>query len=186
ASTLVLPPLRQALDIPVVGTVPAIKPAAERTRSGLVSVLATPGTVSRDYTFDLIRRFAPDVAITLVGSKRLASLAEDKLAGRALDMQALTAEAGACFVSRDDRRTDVVVLACTHFPLLAGELAAAAPWPVEWLDPAPAIARRLRDVIAVGTSDGSEQLASAPLDKVTATSGKDLSRFLPLMQAQPA
>ena len=178
ASTLVLPPLRQALDIPVVGTVPAIKPAAERTRSGLVSVLATPGTVSRDYTFDLIRRFAPDIAITLVGSKRLAALAEDKLSGRPLDMQALATEAAACFVSRDGRRTDVVVLACTHFPLLADELAAAAPWPVEWLDPSPAIARRLRDVIADRPPDLPDPATPPVPDKLVATSGADLSRVL--------
>ena len=48
ASTLVLPPLRQRFSLPFVGTVPAIKPAAEQTKPGVVAVLATPGTMRRD------------------------------------------------------------------------------------------------------------------------------------------
>lgn len=175
ASTLVLPPLRARLDIPIVGTVPAIKPAAERTRSGLVSVLATPGTVTRDYTFDLIRRFAPETAITLVGSRRLAALAEDRIAGRPLDRAALADEIAPCFVTRDGRRTDVVVLACTHFPLLAAEMAAIAPWQVDWLDPAPAIARRLREVIAPDAGAAGDPGDRAPSDRFVATSGADLA-----------
>ena len=78
ASTLVLGDLRSAYpDMSFVGTVPAIKPAAERTRSGLVSVLATPGTVKRQYTRDLITQWASRCEVTLVGSVRLAALAED-------------------------------------------------------------------------------------------------------------
>ena len=61
ASTLVLPPLRARFDIPFVGTVPAIKPAAERTRSGVVGVLGTYGTIRRDYTRGLIESFAQDL-----------------------------------------------------------------------------------------------------------------------------
>ena len=76
ASTLVLPSLRARYSIPIVGTVPAIKPAAAMTRTGMISVLATPGTVSRDYTQDLIREFAGGVEVTLVGSRALAGLAE--------------------------------------------------------------------------------------------------------------
>ena len=148
ASTLVLAPLRAVLQIPVVGTVPAIKPAAEQSRSGMVSILATPATVTRDYTFDLIRRYAPRTAVTLVGAPRLAALAEDQIAGRVLDLARLTAEIRPCFQEGNDNRTDIVVLACTHFPLLRAALEQAAPWPVTWLDPAPAIARRLHDVLS--------------------------------------
>lgn len=183
ASTLVLPPLRAALACPVVGTVPAIKPAAERTRSGLVSVLATPGTVTRDYTFDLIRRFAPDVAITLVGARHLAGLAEEALLRGWLDRAALAAEIAPCFVEKDGRRTDVVVLACTHFPLLAPHMAQIAPWPVDWLDPAPAIARRLRDVLVASGAATGEGCAAAPV-RVLATSGADLTPVLELLSAE--
>lgn len=183
ASTLVLPPLRAALDIPIVGTVPAIKPAAERTRSGLVSVLATPGTVTRDYTFDLIHRFAPDVAVTLVGARRLAGLAEEALLRGRLDADLLAAELAPCFVEKGGRRTDVVVLACTHFPLLAERMAEIAPWPVDWLDPAPAIARRLRDVLLASGATTGEGLLAAPV-RMLATSGADLSAALALLSGQ--
>jgi glutamate racemase len=141
ASTLVLAPLRARFAVSFVGTVPAIKPAAERTRTGLVSVLATPATVERDYTRELIRKYAYHCRVTLVGARRLAGEAEAKLAGRPVDGTVLRAEIQPAFVEEGGRRTDTVVLACTHYPLLLNELRAAAPWPVAWLDPAEAIAR---------------------------------------------
>lgn len=143
ASTLALPHLRAAFPIPFVGTVPAIKPAAERTRSGLISVLATPGTVARDYTRDLIASFADHCAVTLVGSKKLARLAEDFMRGRDIDESAIREEIAPCFIEgRNDARTDEIVLACTHYPLLLEHFKRLAPWSVDWVDPAPAIARR--------------------------------------------
>jgi len=154
ASTLVLPALRARYSIPIVGTVPAIKPAAAMTRSGLISVLATPGTVSRDYTQELIRDFAGGVRVTLVGSKALAGLAERALRGKVISDEAIRAEIAPCFVEDGDRRTDVVVLACTHYPLLIDRLNALAPWPVSWIDPAPAIARRVVQVLGDVGSEG--------------------------------
>lgn len=143
ASTLVLEPLRAEFQgLPFVGTVPAIKPAAERTRSGLVSVLATPGTVKRQYTRDLIRDYATRVHVRLVGSANLAGLAETYMRKGFVDEAAVKAEIEPCFVEMDGRRTDIVVLACTHFPFLANRMRKVAPWPVDWIDPAEAIARR--------------------------------------------
>jgi glutamate racemase len=147
ASTLVLPSLRARYAVPVVGTVPAIKPAAAMTKSGMISVLATPGTVSRDYTFDLIRDFAAGARVNLVGSKVLAGLAEQVLRGEIVEDTAILTEIAPCFVAQDGVHTDVVVLACTHYPLLIDRLAALAPWPVAWIDPAPAIARRVVQVL---------------------------------------
>lgn len=147
ASTLVLPALRARFAIPFVGTVPAVKPAAERTRSGLISVLATPGTVVRDYTRDLIERYAAGCEVTLVGATRLAGVAEAALKGEPIDDAAIAAEIAPCFVARDGRRTDVVTLSCTHYPLLLPRLQRLAPWPVEWIDPAPAIARRTAQLL---------------------------------------
>lgn len=141
ASTLVLPELRRRFGIPFVGTVPAIKPAAERSRSGLVSVLATPGTVRRDYTKGLIADFARNCEVQLVGSRKLAAMAEAHIRGERIETETLQQETAACFVERDGRRTDIVVLACTHYPFLANPLRKIAPWPVDWLDPAEAIAR---------------------------------------------
>lgn len=143
ASTLVLPSLRARLTIPVVGTVPAIKPAAETSKSRLISVLATKGTVKRDYTTALIRDFAGDCDVTLVSTPHLASYAEDALHGKNISDDALRAEIAPAFIEKNGRHTDRVVLACTHYPLLLPALERLAPWPVEWIDPGPAIARRV-------------------------------------------
>ena len=144
ASTLVLGPVRARFpDLPFVGTVPAIKPAAAASRSRLVTVLATPGTVARDYTRGLIREFAGDCEVTLVGSHRLAGLAELALRGENVADADIAAETAPGYVERDGRRTDEIVLACTHFPLLAERIRAVAPWDAELVDPGPAIARRV-------------------------------------------
>lgn len=143
ASTLVLPDLRKNWpDTPFVGTVPAIKPAAEGSQSRMISVLATPGTVKRDYTQNLIAQFAAHCHVKLVGSSHLARLAEDYMhRGLACDEE-IAAEITPCFETRNDDRTDAIVLACTHYPLLIESFRRLAPWPVTWVDPAPAIARR--------------------------------------------
>lgn len=154
ASTLVLPRLRAIHALPIVGTVPAIKPAAERTRSGHVSVLATAGTIRREYTRDLIRRFAADCTVELVGSAQLAPLAEAHMRGEPVDDAAIRAEIAPAFVARDGRRTDVVVLACTHYPFLADAFERLAPWPVTWIDPAPAIARRAAALLGAAAHQG--------------------------------
>jgi len=143
ASTLVLDDLRCAYPaVPFVGTVPAIKPAAERTSSGLVSVLATPGTVKRAYTRDLIQSFATQCHVRLVGADRLAGVAEAHIRGEKIDEALVVEQIAPCFVEKDGERTDIVVLACTHYPFLANVFRRLAPWPVDWLDPAEAIARR--------------------------------------------
>ncbi len=148
ASTLVMPPLRAKFPrLPFVGTVPAIKPASASSQSKMISVLATPGTVARDYTRDLISTHAADCAVTLVGASTLAPLAEDFLRDVRIDESAVAKAIAPCFVTRDGRRTDAVVLACTHYPLLLDLFRRQAPWPVSWIDPAPAIARRVVSLI---------------------------------------
>ena len=150
ASTIGLAALRERhVGLPFVGTVPAIKPAAERTASGVVAVLATPGTVRRAYTRDLIAQFAGRCHVRLVGSARLAAMAEAHLRRDELDSDEVRREIAGCFVERDGARTDIVVLACTHYPFLANVFRRVAPWPVDWLDPAEAIARRVLDVLPV-------------------------------------
>jgi glutamate racemase len=148
ASTIALPALRARFAVPFVGTVPAVKPAAELSQTRVISVLGTPGTVKREYTAALIREFAADCAVTLVGAPRLAALAEAALRGEAVPDAAFAAEIAPCFVERDGRRTDVVTLSCTHYPLVRDRLEKLAPWPVQWIDPAPAIARRMASLIA--------------------------------------
>jgi len=168
ASTLVLPHLRARHAMPFVGTVPAIKPAATASRSRMISVLATPGTVARDYTRDLVRAWAGDCAVALVGSRRLAPLAEQAMAGEAIADDDIQAELAPCFnVSADGaRRTDAVVLACTHYPLLLERFQALAPWPVDWVDPAPAIARRTVDLLGKSGFDVAATQGAEPAQMV--------------------
>ncbi|MGN6549607.1 MAG: glutamate racemase [Pararhizobium sp.] len=148
ASTLAIGDLRTAYpDEVFVGTVPAIKPAAERTRSGLVSVLATPGTVKRQYTRDLISAYARRCHVRLVGSETLAPLAEQYMREGAVDEEAVRREIAPCFVERDGQSTDIVVLACTHYPFLVNRMRKTAPWPVDWIDTSEAIARRALSLV---------------------------------------
>ncbi|KJC62427.1 glutamate racemase [Bradyrhizobium sp. LTSPM299] len=150
ASTLVMAHLRDAYRLPFVGTVPAIKPACASSKTRHVSVLGTRGTVKREYTRKLISDFAQGCEVTLVGSGELASLAEAALSGQAVRDEDIAAELAPCFIGQgadDPARTDTVVLACTHYPLLLDRLTKLAPWPVDWIDPAPAIARRVSDLL---------------------------------------
>jgi glutamate racemase len=187
ASTLVLPALRARFAVPFVGTVPAVKPAVAASRSRHVAVLATPGTVRRDYTHALIRSFAGDCKVTLVGSTLLATLAEAVLRGDAVSDAAIVAEIAPCFPT-EGPPTDAVVLACTHYPLLSDRFARLAPWPVAWIDPAPAIARR---VVQLAGPPGS----AVPADAVAVfTDGSGMTeplrralvvRGLPRVQVMP-
>ena len=153
ASTIVLPDLRQQFSLPFVGTVPAIKPACANSITKRISVLGTEATVAREYTRALIRDYARDCRVTLVGAKKLAAYAEAELVGAPASDAAIAEEIAPCF--RDDgARTDTVVLACTHYPLLIERLRQLAPWPVNFIDPAPAIARRVGDLLGSASSSG--------------------------------
>jgi glutamate racemase len=147
ASTLALTQLREVYTLPFVGTVPAIKPAAAQTKTGIIGVLATPGTARREYTQALIQTYAYHCKVFLHGAQQLAEMAEAKLMGASIDGDKLREEIQPVFRHREGKRTDTVVLGCTHYPLLLGDIEKAAPWPVTYIDPAPAIARRVSEVL---------------------------------------
>lgn len=168
ASTIALPALRARFKVPFVGTVPAIKPACAQSKSKRVAVLGTQATVNREYTRALIREFANGCDVVLVGSAKLAGFAESELAGTPVNDAEIAAEIAPCFVDKDGRRTDTVVLACTHYPLLTARFRAVAPWPVDWLDPAPAIARRVSDLLR----DRVASEEAAPPARIMLTSGQ--------------
>jgi glutamate racemase len=142
ASTIALEHVRSALDLPVVGTVPAIKPAAEMSKSRVIGVLGTEATVRQPYVDDLASTFAADCTIIRHGSPELVELAEAKLGGEEVGIDAVRASAQPMFAAPGGDRIDTVVLACTHFPLLDEELHAAFPG-VEYVDGGPGIARRI-------------------------------------------
>jgi glutamate racemase len=171
ASTLALPVLRARFSIPFVGTVPAVKPACAVSKTKRISVLATSATVRRDYTRELIREFAGACRVTLVGSEKLAEHAEMLLRGESLADELIRTEIEKCFVD-EGGRTDVIVLACTHYPLVLDRLERVAAWPVTWLDPAPAIARRAAQLL------GTQRPAKAEAGRAYFTSGTRVSPVL--------
>ena len=166
ASTIALAQLRAHFTVPFVGTVPAIKPACAQSKSRRIAVLGTQATVRLEYTKTLIREFAAGCDVDLVGSSHLATYAEAELAGAPVADEAIKAEIAPCFIDADGRRTDTVVLACTHYPLLTARYRSLAPWPVDWLDPAPAIARRVADLI------GERPPATPARARIEFTSGR--------------
>jgi glutamate racemase len=140
ASTIALEHVRSALDLPVVGTVPAIKPAAEISKTRVIGVLGTEATVRQPYVDDLAAKFATDCTLVRHGSPELVDLAEARLAGENITIQAVRTAAQPMFDASDE--IDTVVLACTHFPLLGDELRLAFPH-VTYVDGGPGIARRI-------------------------------------------
>lgn len=149
ASTVVLPRLRARLAMPVIGVVPAVKPAAARSTTRIIGLLGTPGTVRRPYTQDLIDRFAADCTVLRVGSAELVVMAEALLAGEP-PISAEIARVLAPFFDRPpDGHPDIIVLACTHFPLLGTSLRAAAPSGVAFIDSGRAVAERVRLVLGL-------------------------------------
>lgn len=140
ASTAALAEIRQDHHgLPVIGTVPAIKPAALASAAKVIGVLATPGTAASTYLEDLCQRFAGDCRVVKVGAPHLAELAERYLGTGVADAGAVAAEAASLFADQD---LDTVVLGCTHYPLLLPVLQQVAPRPVLWLDSGAAIARQ--------------------------------------------
>ena len=150
--------------MPFVGTVPAIKPACAASQSKRVSVLGTEATVAREYTHALIRSFGEGCDVTLVGSGGLAHARRGgaRRSRRSSDA-AIRAEIAPCFVPDGAERTDTVVLACTHYPLLLDRFERLAPWPVRWIDPAPAIARRVVELVGPSTGTNSRRAGARVL-----------------------
>lgn len=142
ASTIALSHVRPVLGVPVVGTVPAIKPAAERSVTRVIGVLGTDATIRQPYVDDLSARFAADCTVLRHGSAALVAAAEARMRGEAVAPALFRAALDGLMRQPGGDRMDVVVLACTHFPLVRAELEAAAPRPLAFIDGAAGIARR--------------------------------------------
>ena len=142
ASTIALDPVRAALDLPIVGTVPAIKPAALLSKSRTIGVLGTDATVRQPYVDRLAAEFAADCTVIRHGSAELVDLAEASLRGVRGDPAAYRRILDSLFDQPGGSAIDTIVLACTHFPLVEVELAAASRQPVSFVDGKEGIARR--------------------------------------------
>ena len=168
ASTIALAHVRAALDLPVVGTVPAIKPAAERSRTRVIGVLGTEATVRQAYLDRLVAEFAGDCIVLRHGSARLVELAEAKLAGAAVTAADVAPELAGLLDQPGGERLDTVVLACTHFPLLADELAGAAQslgmGPLGFVDGGAGIARRVAHLLGEVSGAGTGRAVFTRMD----------------------
>lgn len=160
ASTVVLSSLRQYLTVPVVGVVPAIKPAAMLSGSGHIGLLATPGTVRRAYTHRLINDYAAHCQVTCAGSVELVRLAEHKLSGGVVCAEQLHSALEPLFSFSD---LDTIILGCTHFPWLRAELEAIAPREIHWVDSGQAVAHRVASLLSDVSGLSSDRVRNEPL-----------------------
>lgn len=143
ASTIALASVREVLEVPIVGTVPAIKPAAAMTRTGVIGLLGTQATIRQSYVDRLEAEFAADKRLLRHGAPELVAAAEARLRGQEVDPAVFARAAQALRAQPDGERIDTVVLACTHFPLIEADLAAAFGPGVRFIDGSDGIARRI-------------------------------------------
>lgn len=143
ASTIALDVVRSVLDIPVVGTVPAVKPASLMTKTGVVGLLGTTATIRQPYVDRLAGEFAADKKLLRFGAPELVHAAEAKLRGEEPDPEAIAAAVKGLTDQAHGDEIDTVILACTHFPLVQAELQKSFPRPVQFIDGAQGIARRI-------------------------------------------
>ena len=171
ASTIALGMVREVLETPIVGTVPAIKPAAEMTRTGTIGLLGTAATIRQAYVDNLEAKFAQGKLLLRHAAPDLVAAAELKLRGGTPDPAIFTAAAEGLRQQAGGEDIDTVVLACTHFPLVQDELAGAFGNKVQFIDGAQGIARRIayltqgqsfdrqNDDFAIVTGDGQDNEA---------------------------
>lgn len=144
ATTVALAPLRERFPVPFIGCVPAIKWAAKVSRTKTFGLLATPATVRREYLRELIEQFAQGCTVLTHGSQRLAPLAERRFRGLSVDLDLLREEVAVLTQAPGGEALDTIVLGCTHYSFVLPELEAVSDREITWLDPAPAVARRVQ------------------------------------------
>lgn len=157
ASTIALGMVREVLEIPIVGTVPAIKPAATLTRTGVIGLLGTEATIRQAYVDNLEREFAADKVLLRHAAPALVDQAERKLRGQETDLSQIESAVAGLLEQPRAEEIDTIVLACTHFPLLRPELGEVFGKDVALIDGAEGIARRI-----VSLTDGQPFGRGAP------------------------
>lgn len=146
ASTVALPELRLNIKLPIVGVVPAVKPAAKISRNKIIGLLATPGCLSRDYTNNLIRNFASDCKVIKVGDAHLAEIAEERLSTGTVDREGIKKIVEPFTGLPEEEQPDTIVLGCTHYPFVKDVLEELLP-DVRFVDSGEAIGRRVKTVV---------------------------------------
>ncbi len=162
ATAAAIATLRAEYSVPFVGMEPAVKPAATGTRSGVVGVLATAGTLKAPKYLNTKGQYADAVRIVERVGQGFVELVES------MELEGTHAEAvvRSSLLPLLSEGADTIVLGCTHYPFLLPLMRRIAPAGVNFIDPAPAVARHLADVLrehGIALSDpepGVELLAS--------------------------
>jgi len=168
ASTIALGMVREVLEIPIVGTVPAIKPAAAMTKTGVIGLLGTQATIRQSYVDNLEREFALGKHLIRVAAPGLVDVAEAKLRGKPVDMGAIERAVAELKSQEGGDQIDTIVLACTHFPLLKDEIAACFGGAVDCIDGSTGIARRVAHLTKDQEFSGRDQslaITTGPIDR---------------------
>lgn len=151
ASTIALPTLRAQFQIPIIGVVPAVKPAAAASINQYVGLLATPATITRPYTKELIKEHGNGCHIVAVGSTELVHIAEKKMAGEDIQqadiIRILQPFKQVSNTNPSPEKMDHLILACTHFPLLRNEIQNELGVNVQLIDSSAAIANRVLHIL---------------------------------------
>ena len=143
ASTIALAMVRDVLELPIVGTVPAIKPAAALTETGVFGLLGTEATMRQPYVDELEKEFAVGKRLLRHGANGLVELAEAKLRGETVTADDVAQEVKGIVLQHHGNEIDTVVLACTHFPLLEPELREAFGPDITFVHGSKGIAQRI-------------------------------------------
>lgn len=178
ASTIALASVREVLEVPIVGTVPAIKPATAMTRTGVIGLLGTQATIRQAYVDRLEHEFAHGKRLIRHGAPELVEAAEAKLRGKPVDSRLITRAVAGLRDQPGGEQIDTVVLACTHFPLLTQELGEALGPDVRFIDGADGIARRIASL-----TQGQEFMRNSP-DLALFTTGDGIEGLEPALTAR--
>lgn len=147
ASTIALDLLRQEIDIPIIGVVPAIKPAANLSKKEVISVVGTNITASSHYVKELITKYAAHCKVIIKSSEILVLEAEKKIAGQKVNLNNIKNEIDRILITKEAKTPDVLVLACTHFPLLSQEISNCLPDNIQIIDSGKSIANRVYEIL---------------------------------------
>ncbi|VFP88746.1 glutamate racemase [Candidatus Erwinia haradaeae] len=150
ASIVTLPALRARFLFPVIGVVPAIKPAVKLSRNSIIGLLATRRTIECSYTHDLVSRFSRECHIEMLASMELVDLVENKLHGFPVSIEKIRVILEPLLSMHN--LPDTIVLGCTHFPFITMELKQVLPKGTLFIDSGMAIARRAAWFIENGLS----------------------------------
>lgn len=177
ASTIALGMVREVLEVPIVGTVPAIKPAATLTETGTIGLLGTEATIRQGYVDRLEAEFAQGKHLLRFGAPELVAAAEAKLRGEGVDPAIFARAAAGLREQPGGDAIDTVVLACTHFPLIERELAEAFGPEVRFVHGAPGIARRI-----VHLTEGQDFSRQVPDLALFTRDGADVAELAATLQ----